>query len=266
MDEATIVVITTTFPDAAAARGCAERLVGAGLAACVQVDGPLTAVYRWAGAVERAEEWRVTCKVPARCREACLAALVDLHPYEVPQLLWHESRASAAYVAWAEGATGTPPQAPDASGAVFDVALHPLPDGAAAGAGFRDGRGTWPTIVLGVTGERTFAVGFDEALARVDALGRAFVEPDGSFVWVGAEGDARWQVDGNAWERDGAVVRVDVRGRCPVADLRRFLDVWRGPGERVAVELVRAGVWLDEPTFLRHAVAPDGATAADRRR
>jgi hypothetical protein len=31
--------------------------------------------------------------------------------------------------------------------------------------------------------------------------------------------------------------------------------VWRGPDERLAVEVVRAGIHLDEATFLRHAAA-----------
>ncbi len=136
----------------------------------------------------------------------------------------------------------------------FDVVLHPLPGLAVPGESLADSRGTWPTIFLPAPGG-TFAVGFDEALARLDALGRAFVEPDGSFVWVGPGGEGRWQLDGNAWERDGRVASVDVRGRCPPEELARFLDVWRSPGERLAVEVVRAGVCLDEPTFLRHAVA-----------
>lgn len=139
----------------------------------------------------------------------------------------------------------------------FDVVLHPLVGNAVAGEELLDARGRWPTIRLPPPGE-TFAVGFDEALARLDALGRAFVEPDGSFVWVGPGGEGRWQLDGNAWERAGRVASVDVRGRCPAEELERFLDVWRSSRESVAVELVRAGVCFDEPTFLRHAVAPSG--------
>lgn len=146
----------------------------------------------------------------------------------------------------------------------FDVVLHPLPAGTVPGSPYVDARGSWPTVRLPVPRDgRTFSVGFDEALARFDRLGRAFIEPDGSFVWVGPGGEGRWQVDGNAWERSGAVASVDARGRCPVEELARFLDVWRERGEGLAVELVRAGVCLDEATFLRHAVAPsadaDGA-------
>lgn len=136
----------------------------------------------------------------------------------------------------------------------FDVVLHPLPGGLVAGERLADARGEWPTLLPPATGA-TFAVGFDEALARLDALGRAFVEPDGSFVWVGPGGEDRWQLDGNAWEREGRVASVDVRGRCPVEELVRFLAVWREAREPLVVELVRAGVFLDEPTFLRHAVA-----------
>lgn len=140
--------------------------------------------------------------------------------------------------------------------AVFDVVLHPGPKVAMAGPVHRDAWGTWPTIMLSRDAfAGTTTVSFDEALAGLDAKGRAFVEPDGAFVWVGPGGPKHWQVDGNAWEREGRVHAVDAKGSCPLAALHRFLEVWRGPEERLAVELIRAGVHLDEPTFLRHAVA-----------
>lgn len=106
MNEATIVVISTTFPDAAAANACAERLVEAGLAACAQVEGPVASTYRWEGRVERGEEWRLVCKTSRTTGAACRKALEAAHPYDLPQLLWQECRASAPYAAWVERSTG----------------------------------------------------------------------------------------------------------------------------------------------------------------
>ena len=106
MDPATIVVITTTFPGADAARACAETLVAARLAACAQVEGPVVSVYRWEGAVERADEWRLLCKTSRAAGEACRAALVAAHPYRLPQVTWAEMHATADYAAWVERSTG----------------------------------------------------------------------------------------------------------------------------------------------------------------
>lgn len=150
----------------------------------------------------------------------------------------------------------------DAREAEFDVVLRPCPGEPGRGPSFEDRWGRWPSILRPAEWSgATLSAGFDEALARLDAMGRAFVEPDGAFVAVGDGPGGRWQIDGNAWERAGRVHSVDVRGRCPLGDLERFLAVWREPGEPLAVELVREGVTVDEPTFLRHAVAR--ATAAD---
>ena len=99
----------------------------------------------------------------------------------------------------------------------------------------------------------------DEALAGLAALEQACVEPDGSFVWVGPGGEGRWQIDGNAYERHGRVLVVETKGTCPVDVLDRFLAVWGWPGQPLAVQLVRAGVFVDEPTFRRHAAAVGAA-------
>jgi len=141
----------------------------------------------------------------------------------------------------------------------FDVTLHPLPDGAVAGPQLTDPWGTWPTIVLPKAAAGLVMAGdFDMALERLAKLDRLYVEPDGSFVWVGPGGEERWQVDGNAYERQGRVLNVEVKGACPEDVLDVFLAVWGWPGEPLAVQLVRAGVFVDVPTFRRHATARGG--------
>ena len=106
MSAARVVEVVTTFPDEAGARGCAERLVERGLAACVHVDGPLLAVYRWEGVTARDAEWRCTCKTTPAAAEACIAALVEGHPYRLPQVLWRECGAGGEYAAWVARQTG----------------------------------------------------------------------------------------------------------------------------------------------------------------
>jgi len=142
--------------------------------------------------------------------------------------------------------------------AQFDVVLHPFPPRVRPGPVHVDRLGTWPTLLPDGEPGGTTGVGFDGALAALESLERAYTEPDGSFVWVGEGPAGRWQVDGNAWERSGEILSVDARGRCPTEHLRRFLAVWHRPGDRLVVELARAGVFLDEETFLRHARAAAG--------
>lgn len=264
MPAARVVEVVTTFPDEAGARACAGRLVERGLAACVHVDGPFLAVYRWEGATAHDAEWRCTCKTSPVALEACIAALVEDHPYRVPQLLWRECDAGGDYAAWVAEQTGgsAADEAPhDAVLAHFDVVLHPRGGAVEAGPPFQDERGIWPTLRPGGPRGITTGVGFDAALAALDAFARASTEPDGAFLWVGEGEGGRWQVDGNAWEREGRILSVDVRGRCPLGELRRFLGLWRAAGEGLLVEFVRAGVYVDEETFLRHAVAPRSGPA-----
>ena len=56
--DAEIVEIHTTFGSAAAAEACVTAIVGDRLAACGQIDGPISSTYWWQGRLETATEWR----------------------------------------------------------------------------------------------------------------------------------------------------------------------------------------------------------------
>lgn len=143
----------------------------------------------------------------------------------------------------------------------FEIALRARPDDAAAGREYVDEWGTWPTLEIPRESlAAPMAIGFDDAFERLAAIERMFAEPDGSFVWACSElaatpGQPRWQVDGNAFDRDGRVMLVDLKGRCPASEFDRLLAAFGWPGQPVAMELVRPAVVLDEPTFRRHATA-----------
>ena len=86
-----------------------------------------------------------------------------------------------------------------------------------------------------------------------------YAEPDGSFVWTssrsGDAGAAWWQVDGNACEKDGRVLLVDLKGSCPPADFDRLLAAFGWPAQPMMMLLVRSAVFLGEEAFRRHAMA-----------
>lgn len=85
----------------------AERLVRGGLAACVQIAGPIASVYRWEGEVARSEEWLLLAKTTAEGFEALEAAITRMHSYEVPEIVAVPiERGSDAYLAWLREAVG----------------------------------------------------------------------------------------------------------------------------------------------------------------
>lgn len=96
-------VMTTTETRADAER-IARALVERRLAGCVQVIGPLHSTYWWESAVETAEEYLCLVKSSREAYPALEAAIQELHPYDVPEILAVPVAAgSAAYLAWLQG-------------------------------------------------------------------------------------------------------------------------------------------------------------------
>lgn len=84
---AEFLLVITNVPDSACAAAIASALVERRLAACVNVLGACQSVYRWQGKVERADEIPLLIKTSAARYEELAAALVELHPYDVPELI-----------------------------------------------------------------------------------------------------------------------------------------------------------------------------------
>lgn len=80
-------VVTATCPDRETALRIADDLVARHLAACAQVGGPITSLYRWEGRVERDDEWVLTVKTATAALDAVVGAIVEAHPYDVPEVL-----------------------------------------------------------------------------------------------------------------------------------------------------------------------------------
>jgi periplasmic divalent cation tolerance protein len=65
----------------------AAALVERRLAGCAQIVGPVHSVYRWQGAVERAEEWICLIKTAADQYPAVEVAIRELHSYGCPEII-----------------------------------------------------------------------------------------------------------------------------------------------------------------------------------
>ena len=65
----------------------ARALVEERLAACANVVPGVVSVYRWKGVVERENELLLVIKTLADRVEALKARLLELHPYELPEVV-----------------------------------------------------------------------------------------------------------------------------------------------------------------------------------
>lgn len=84
-DPAALLVFITCPPEQAEA--LAAALVEARVAACVNLLPNIRSVYRWQGAVERAEETLLIAKTSAERYPALAAEVSARHPYEVPEIM-----------------------------------------------------------------------------------------------------------------------------------------------------------------------------------
>ncbi|MFF5444752.1 divalent-cation tolerance protein CutA [Streptomyces sp. NPDC012888] len=96
-----VLTVLTTLDSAGAAAELARLLVEARLAACAQVSGPVTSVYRWKGLTETTQEWQVLFKTTAERYPALEDRLLAAHPYDTPEVIATPVvRGSAGYLAW----------------------------------------------------------------------------------------------------------------------------------------------------------------------
>ena len=80
-------LLFVTTPDAAVARSLARALVEERLAACGNIVPAIASVFRWQGTVQEETEALLILKTSsARVAELC-ARVVELHPYDVPEVL-----------------------------------------------------------------------------------------------------------------------------------------------------------------------------------
>jgi len=101
--------VVTTVGDAEEARRIAAALVERRLAACVQISGPITSVYRWQGQLESSEEWYCVAKTRNDCFDRLAAAIRELHSYDVPEILAMRIEAGdPAYLAWVDEGLAEP--------------------------------------------------------------------------------------------------------------------------------------------------------------
>ena len=103
------ILVVTTLPDRESARGIAQSLVDARLAACVSIGAPVTSMYHWQGATETADEVPLTIKTRSDLFARVAAEIRSRHPYELPEILAVPiTNGLPEYLAWIDAETSQP--------------------------------------------------------------------------------------------------------------------------------------------------------------
>ncbi len=99
-NEVAILVMLTAGSREEATR-LAEMIVGARLAACVQILPEMESVYHWQGKIERAPETLLIAKTTAENFSGLEIAVRALHSYETPEIVaFPLTTVSAPYLEW----------------------------------------------------------------------------------------------------------------------------------------------------------------------
>ncbi len=82
-----VLLVLSTFPDAATARRIGRQLVEEKCAACANILPAIESIYWWEKKVESGNETLVLFKTTADRYPALETTLRQLHPYEVPEII-----------------------------------------------------------------------------------------------------------------------------------------------------------------------------------
>jgi periplasmic divalent cation tolerance protein len=94
-------LVLTTCPDVETGERIAHTLVDERLAACVNILPVAKSVYLWKGRVESAAEQLLVIKSAERAFRAIQKRLLELHPYELPEIITVPVTGGFAdYLAW----------------------------------------------------------------------------------------------------------------------------------------------------------------------
>jgi periplasmic divalent cation tolerance protein len=94
-------VVLMTAANAAEAATLAEMLVGAQLAACVQIMQPMSSVFRWKGTIQWQNEVLLIAKTERSKFEEFEREVRALHSYDTPEIVALPITAgSAPYLKW----------------------------------------------------------------------------------------------------------------------------------------------------------------------
>ena len=100
-------LVLTMLPTADAAAEMARTLVEERLAACANLIPAIRSIYRWQDKIEDTNEVLLLLKTRTEHFERLKGRILELHPYEVPEVIAIPIEAGySAYLEWIGKATG----------------------------------------------------------------------------------------------------------------------------------------------------------------
>jgi periplasmic divalent cation tolerance protein len=100
-------LVFTTLPTSDAAVTLARTLVEERLAACANILPAVRSIYRWQGKLQDENEVLLLLKTRSDQLERLKARILELHPYEVPEMLAVPVEAGySGYLEWIAAETG----------------------------------------------------------------------------------------------------------------------------------------------------------------
>ena len=103
------IQVVTATPTEAEAHRIGAALVEQRLAACVQVVGPITSIYRWQGRLEVSQEWLCIIKTRTALYSSVEERIRALHSYTLPEILaFTVEHGERGYLDWLRQETTEP--------------------------------------------------------------------------------------------------------------------------------------------------------------
>lgn len=101
------LLVLTTLPNSDVAADLGKTVVNERLAACASLVPALRSIYKWQGGIQDENEVLVLFKTRQTLFEALKQRILELHPYEVPEILAIPvEQAHQPYLDWLTRETG----------------------------------------------------------------------------------------------------------------------------------------------------------------
>jgi periplasmic divalent cation tolerance protein len=103
-NQSQVLIILTSVDKQESAQDLAKGLVDKKLAACVQISAAGTSVYAWKDELCTDEEFYLSIKTDEMHRDAVILWLEAHHPYDTPEIITLNAKASSEYHNWLSNA------------------------------------------------------------------------------------------------------------------------------------------------------------------
>lgn len=95
-----IAFVFSNFATPESAKAIARQLMDEKFATCANIMAPHFAIYPWDEQIQEEEETATIFKTPIEKKDALVARLREIHPYDLPPIIALDAEATEDYVKW----------------------------------------------------------------------------------------------------------------------------------------------------------------------